>query len=83
VGLVEFMLSPPDIVRSINQLSLLKTWTRLRGLSQLASIEAVSPEGGFDCRHLLAPRSLPPAFALCAIIDTGEAIIGSPATAGR
>jgi hypothetical protein len=194
VGLVEFMLSPPDIVRSINQLSLLKTWTRLRGLSQLpawdglagpelahisdnlsftdvvnregairfltrfvgsrileymgvscpaqgqdkfldevlplayrdaalstyreavtarepvytiadmrdragrivhferlllpfgrdgivvdrilASIEAVSPECGFDGRHLLAPQLPPPAFALCAIIDTGETIVG-------
>jgi hypothetical protein len=35
VGLVEFVLSPPDIVRSINQLWLLKIWMRLRGLSQL------------------------------------------------
>jgi hypothetical protein len=33
-GLVEFVLSPPDIVRSIDQLRLLKSWMRLRGSSQ-------------------------------------------------
>jgi hypothetical protein len=30
VGLVEFVISPPDIVRSSNQLRLLKSWMRLR-----------------------------------------------------
>ena len=44
----------------------------------LASIEAVSPEGTFDSRHLMTAPAMPPAFAFCAIIDTG-----SPAAAGR
>jgi hypothetical protein len=44
----------------------------------LASIEAVSPEGAFEGRHLMTAPSMPPAFAFCAIIDTG-----SPAAAGR
>jgi hypothetical protein len=35
----------------------------------LASIEAVSPEGTFEDRDLIATS--PPAFAFCAVIDTG------------
>jgi hypothetical protein len=42
----------------------------------LASIEAVSPEGAFDNRHLITAPSAPPAFAFCAIIDTCEAPAG-------
>jgi hypothetical protein len=34
----------------------------------LASIEAVSPEGAFESRDLMAAS--PPAFAFCAVIDT-------------
>src|SRR5258708_6843020 len=49
----------------------------------LASIEAVSPEGAFDSRHLVAAPSAPPAFAFCAIIDTRAPIAGSPGAAGR
>ena len=49
----------------------------------LASIEAVSPEGGFDGRHLVTAPSAPPAFAFCAIIDTRAPVAGSPAAAGR
>ena len=49
----------------------------------LASIEAVSPEGGFDSRHLVTAPSAPPAFAFCAIIDTRAPVAGSPAAAGR
>jgi hypothetical protein len=44
----------------------------------LASIEAVSPEGAFDGQHLMTAPAMPPAFAFCAIIDTGP-----PAAAGR
>jgi hypothetical protein len=44
----------------------------------LASIEAVSPEGVFEGRDLMTAPSMPPAFAFCAIIDTG-----SPAAADR
>jgi hypothetical protein len=44
----------------------------------MASIEAVSPEGTFEGRHLMTAPAMPPAFAFCAIIDTG-----SPAAAGR
>jgi hypothetical protein len=44
----------------------------------VASIEAISPEGSFEGRHLMTAPSMPPAFAFCAIIDTG-----SPAAAGR
>jgi hypothetical protein len=46
VGLVEFVLAPPDIVRSINQLWLLKSWMRLRGSSQLP------PWGGLSADEL-------------------------------
>jgi hypothetical protein len=42
----------------------------------LASIEAVSPEGVFDDRDLMAARSVPPAFAFCSIIDTRGEITG-------
>ena len=44
----------------------------------LASIEAVSPEGAFEGRHLMTRPAMPPAFAFCAIIDTGP-----PAAADR
>ncbi len=44
----------------------------------MASIEAVSPEGDFEGRHLMTAPATPPAFAFCAIIDTG-----SPAAVGR
>jgi hypothetical protein len=44
----------------------------------LVSIEAVSPEGTFEGHNLMMAPSMPPAFAFCAIIDTG-----SPAVAGR
>ena len=44
----------------------------------LASIEAVSPEGAFEGQHLMTAPAMPPAFAFCAIIDTGP-----PAAAGR
>jgi len=39
VGLVEFVLAPPDIVRSIDQLWLLKSWIRTRGSRQLPAAE--------------------------------------------
>jgi hypothetical protein len=39
VGLVEFVISPPDIVRSSNQLWLLKTWIGLRGASRLPALD--------------------------------------------
>jgi hypothetical protein len=42
----------------------------------LASIEAVSPEGAFEYRHLIAAPSMAPAFAFCAIIDTCAAADG-------
>jgi hypothetical protein len=42
----------------------------------LASIEAVSPEGAFENRHLITAPSTPPAFAFCAIIDTCAAADG-------
>ena len=38
---MEFAISPPDIVRSINQLWLLKYWMRLRGSSPLPGAEAL------------------------------------------
>jgi hypothetical protein len=44
----------------------------------LVSIEAVSPEGTFEGHNLMMAPSMPPAFAFCAIIDTG-----APAVAGR
>jgi hypothetical protein len=44
VGLVEFVLAPPDIVRSINQLWLLKSWMRLRGASQLPPWDGLSAD---------------------------------------
>jgi hypothetical protein len=37
----------------------------------LASIEAVSPEGAFDGRDLMTASTPPPAYAFCAVIDTG------------
>jgi hypothetical protein len=43
----------------------------------LASIEAVSPEGDFECRHLITAPSMAPAFAFCAIIDTCGAVPGN------
>jgi hypothetical protein len=46
--------------------------------SILASIEAVSPEGVFDSQQLMTAPAMRPAFAFCAIIDTGP-----PAAAGR
>jgi hypothetical protein len=49
----------------------------------LASIEAVSPEGGFDGHSLMATPSMTPAFAFCAIIDTRAAIAGSPVAGDR
>ena len=36
----------------------------------LASIEASSPEGTFDGRDVMTASASPPAFALCAVIDT-------------
>ena len=39
MGLVEFVISPPDIVRSSSQLWLLKTWMRLRGSSRLPALD--------------------------------------------
>jgi hypothetical protein len=42
--LVEFVISPPDIVRSINQLWLLKSWIRLRGTSRLPAWDGLSGE---------------------------------------
>jgi hypothetical protein len=39
VGLVEFVISPPDIVRSSSQLWLLQTWMRLRGSSRLPALD--------------------------------------------
>jgi hypothetical protein len=44
VGLVEFVISPPDIVRSINQLWLLKRWMRSRGRGRLPALESVPGE---------------------------------------
>jgi hypothetical protein len=42
VGLVEFVLSPPDIVRSANQLWLLKRWMRVRGSGALPPLDALT-----------------------------------------
>jgi hypothetical protein len=39
MGLVEFVISPPDIVRSSSQLWLLNTWIRLRGSSRLPALD--------------------------------------------
>jgi hypothetical protein len=39
VGLVEFVISPPDIVRSSNQLWLLKSWMRLRRPGRLPAVD--------------------------------------------
>jgi hypothetical protein len=40
----------------------------------LASIEAVSPEGKFNPQDLVTMPAAPPAFAFCAVIDTGGSI---------
>ncbi len=45
----------------------------------LASIEAISPEGGVDNRDLATSPSAPPAFAFCTIIDTHEPTVGAGA----
>jgi len=42
VGLLEFVLSSPDIVRSVNQLWLLKLWMRLRGSGRLPPLHALA-----------------------------------------
>jgi hypothetical protein len=39
VGLVEFVISPPDVVRSSSQLWLLNTWIRLRRSSRLPALD--------------------------------------------
>jgi hypothetical protein len=39
VGFVEFVVSPPDIVRSITQAWLLKDWMRLRGACRIPASE--------------------------------------------
>ena len=44
MGLVEFVLSPPDIVRSADQLWLLNRWIRARGSRQLPAVEGVPAE---------------------------------------
>jgi hypothetical protein len=44
VELVEFVISPPDIVRSINQLWLLKNWMRLRGSGRLPPLEGLTAQ---------------------------------------
>ena len=41
---MEFVLSPPDIVRSINQLWLLKSWIRSRGSRQLPALEGLTAD---------------------------------------
>jgi hypothetical protein len=42
MGLVEFVLAPPDIVRSANQLWLLKNWMRARDCGRLPALDALS-----------------------------------------
>ena len=39
---MEFVLSPPDIVRSGNQLRLLRLWMRLRGTGRLPLLDALA-----------------------------------------
>jgi hypothetical protein len=39
---VEFVLSPPDIVRSADQLWLLKSWMRVRGAARVPPLDALS-----------------------------------------
>ncbi len=41
---MEYVISPPDIVRSINQLWLLKQWMRARGAGRLPSPESLTVE---------------------------------------
>jgi hypothetical protein len=41
---VEFVLSPPDIIRSANQLWLLKSWMRSRGSGRLPPLDALTGE---------------------------------------
>jgi hypothetical protein len=45
---VEYVVSPPDIVRSINQLWLLKHWIRARGASRLPTPESLTAEALAD-----------------------------------